>query len=46
MFQALQTINIPKTVMVDFEKAMMNKINYEFPETEAINSRCGSLNEI
>lgn len=37
MFQALKTNNIrlgPKTIMVDFEKAVMNQINYEFPETE------------
>lgn len=37
MFQALKTLSIglsPKTIMVDFEKAAMNAINYEFPETE------------
>ncbi|KAF0722630.1 MULE domain-containing protein [Aphis craccivora] len=37
MFQALKSITIglcPKTIMVDFEKAAMNAINYEFPETE------------
>lgn len=37
MFQALKSITTglcPKTIMVDFEKAAMNAINYEFPETE------------
>lgn len=37
LFQALKSITTglcPKTIMVDFEKAAMNAINYEFPETE------------
>jgi hypothetical protein len=37
MFQALKSITTglcPKTIMIDFEKAAMNAINYEFPETK------------
>jgi len=38
MFQSLKTISpglSPKTIMVDFVKATMNAINYEFSETES-----------